>query len=246
MGTAGHTHHKGGRRRGAGAGEIRGGCRALACADQPAGEKHRLPRAQLFESHRRGRAGARPRNEDSGASGVLHQDDPIPWDQGVTAQVDYEVELGVVIGVGGKNIARANALDHVFGYTVINDVSARDVQQRHLQWFKGKSLDGFCPMGPVVVTADEFGDPQSKKIGTRVNGVQKQNSTTANMIFPVDVIIEALSAGMTLEPGDVIATGTPEGVGLGRTPQEFLNDGDMVETEVEGIGILRNQIVKTP
>ena len=171
--------------------------------------------------------------------------DPIPWDQGVTAQVDYEVELGVVIGVGGKNIARANALDHVFGYTVINDVSARDVQQRHLQWFKGKSLDGFCPMGPVVVTADEFGDPQSKKIGTRVNGVQKQNSTTANMIFPVDVIIEALSAGMTLEPGDVIATGTPEGVGLGRTPQEFLNDGDMVETEVEGIGVLRNQVVKT-
>ena len=171
--------------------------------------------------------------------------DPIPWDPAITAQVDYEVELGVVIGVGGKNIARANALDHVFGYTVINDVSARDVQQRHLQWFKGKSLDGFCPMGPVVVTADEFGDPQSRKIGTRVNGVQKQNSTTANMIFPVDVIIEALSAGMTLEPGDVIATGTPEGVGLGRTPQEFLNDGDMVETEVEGIGILRNQIVKT-
>ena len=171
--------------------------------------------------------------------------DPIPWDPAITAQVDYEVELGVVIGVGGKNIARANALDHVFGYTVINDVSARDVQQRHLQWFKGKSLDGFCPMGPVVVTADEFGDPQSKKIGTRVNGVQKQDSTTANMIFPVDVIIEALSAGMTLEPGDVIATGTPEGVGLGRTPQEFLNDGDMVETEVEGIGILRNQVVKT-
>ena len=171
--------------------------------------------------------------------------DPIPWDPAITAQVDYEVELGVIIGVGGKNILRANALDHVFGYTVINDVSARDVQQRHLQWFKGKSLDGFCPMGPVVVTADEFGDPQSKKIGTRVNGVQKQNSTTANMIFPVDVIIEALSAGMTLEPGDVIATGTPEGVGLGRTPQEFLNDGDMVETEVEGIGVLRNQVVKT-
>ena len=170
--------------------------------------------------------------------------DPIPWDPEITAQVDYEVELGVVIGIGGKNITRGNALDHVFGYTVINDVSARDVQQRHLQWFKGKSLDGFCPMGPVVVTADEFGDPQSKKIGTRVNGVQKQNSTTANMIFPVDVIIEVLSKGMTLEPGDVIATGTPEGVGLGRTPQEFLNDGDMVETEVEGIGVMRNQIVR--
>jgi 2-keto-4-pentenoate hydratase/2-oxohepta-3-ene-1,7-dioic acid hydratase in catechol pathway len=127
---------------------------------------------------------------------------------------------------------------------VINDVSARDLQMRHLQWFKGKSLDGFCPMGPVVVTADEFGNPQSKRIGTRVNSVEKQNSTTANMIFAVDVIIEALSKGMTLEPGDVIATGTPEGVGLGRTPQEFLKDGDIVETEVEGIGTLRNHIVR--
>jgi 2-keto-4-pentenoate hydratase/2-oxohepta-3-ene-1,7-dioic acid hydratase in catechol pathway len=170
--------------------------------------------------------------------------DPILWDSSITEQVDYEVELGVVIGVGGKNIPRAKALEHVFGYTVINDVSARDLQMRHLQWFKGKSLDGFCPMGPVVVTADEFGNPQAKKIGTRVNGVQKQSSTTANMIFPVDVIIEVLSKGMTLEPGDVIATGTPEGVGLGRTPQEWLKDGDMVETEVEGIGVLRNQIVR--
>jgi 2-keto-4-pentenoate hydratase/2-oxohepta-3-ene-1,7-dioic acid hydratase in catechol pathway len=170
--------------------------------------------------------------------------DPIPWDPTVTEQVDYEVELGVVIGTAGRNIARSKALDHVFGYTVINDVSARDLQMRHLQWFKGKSLDGFCPMGPVVVTADEFGNPQTKKIGTRVNGVEKQNSTTGNMIFPVDVIIEVLSKGMTLEPGDVIATGTPEGVGLGRTPQEFLKEGDIVETEVEGIGTLRNHIVR--
>jgi 2-keto-4-pentenoate hydratase/2-oxohepta-3-ene-1,7-dioic acid hydratase in catechol pathway len=170
--------------------------------------------------------------------------DPIPWDPSVTEQVDYEVELGVVIGIGGKNIPRSKALDHVFGYTVINDVSARELQMRHLQWFKGKSLDGFCPMGPVVVTADEFGNPQAKKIGTRVNGVQKQDSTTANMIFPVDVIIEVLSKGMTLEPGDVIATGTPEGVGLGRTPQEWLQDGDLVETEIEGIGTLRNQVVR--
>ncbi len=170
--------------------------------------------------------------------------DPIPWDATVTEQVDYEVELGVVIGVAGKNIARSKALEHVFGYTVVNDVSARDLQMRHLQWFKGKSLDGFCPMGPVVVTADEFGDPQAKRISTRVNGVEKQNSTTANMIFPVDVIIEVLSKGMTLEPGDVIATGTPEGVGLGRTPQEFLKDGDVVETEIENIGALRNHIVR--
>jgi 2-keto-4-pentenoate hydratase/2-oxohepta-3-ene-1,7-dioic acid hydratase in catechol pathway len=171
--------------------------------------------------------------------------DAIDWDPSVTQQVDYEAELGVVIGAGGKNIPRAKALDHVFGYTVINDVSARELQQRHLQWFKGKSLDGFCPMGPVVVTADEFGNPQTKTIGLRVNGVQKQHSTTANMIFAVDVIIEALSQGMTLEPGDVIATGTPEGVGLGRTPPEFLKDGDVVETEIEGIGTLRNRIRRT-
>jgi 2-keto-4-pentenoate hydratase/2-oxohepta-3-ene-1,7-dioic acid hydratase in catechol pathway len=139
---------------------------------------------------------------------------------------------------------RARALDHVFGYTVINDISARELQKTHLQWFKGKSLDGSCPMGPVIVTADEFGDPQSKKLALRVNGVEKQNSTTANMIFPVDVIIESLSRGMTLEAGDIIATGTPEGVGLGRTPPEFLADGDLVETEVEGIGVLRNRVVK--
>ena len=171
--------------------------------------------------------------------------DPIPWDRDLTAQLDYEAELGVVIGISGKNIPRARALEHVFGYTIINDVSARDMQQRHLQWFKGKSLDGFCPMGPLVVTADEFGDPQDKTIALRVNGVEKQGSTTANMIFSVAAIIESLSQGMTLEAGDVIATGTPEGVGLGRTPQEFLTDGDVVETEVEGIGTLRNRIVRT-
>jgi 2-keto-4-pentenoate hydratase/2-oxohepta-3-ene-1,7-dioic acid hydratase in catechol pathway len=170
--------------------------------------------------------------------------DPIEWNPAVTQQVDWEVELGVVIGVAGKNIPRADALTHVFGYTVINDISARDVQARHMQWFKGKSLDGFCPMGPTVVTADEFGNPQSKAVTLRVNGVQKQHSTTANMIFPVDVIIESLSQGLTIEPGDIIATGTPEGVGLGRTPQEFLNDGDVVETEIEGIGTMRNTIVR--
>jgi len=170
--------------------------------------------------------------------------DPIPWDPSVTAQLDYEAELGVVIGIPGKDIPRARALDHVFGYTIINDVSARDLQKTHLQWFKGKSLDGFCPVGPVVVTADEFGDPQSKQISLRVNGVEKQHSTTANMIFPVDVIIESLSRGLTIEPGDLIATGTPEGVGLARTPQEFLQDGDLVETEVEGIGVMRNRVVR--
>jgi 2-keto-4-pentenoate hydratase/2-oxohepta-3-ene-1,7-dioic acid hydratase in catechol pathway len=164
-------------------------------------------------------------------------------DRQATQQVDWEVELGVVIGKSGRNIAKADARDHVFGYTVINDLSARDLQQQHMQWFKGKSLDGFCPMGPVLVTADEFGDPQTKRLQLRVNGVTKQDGSTANMIFPVDVIIEWLSKGLTLEAGDVIATGTPEGVGMGRTPQEFLQNGDVVETEVEGIGVLRNRIV---
>jgi 2-keto-4-pentenoate hydratase/2-oxohepta-3-ene-1,7-dioic acid hydratase in catechol pathway len=171
--------------------------------------------------------------------------DPIPWDTNVTKQVDYEAELGVVIGPAGKNLPAAKALDHVFGYTIINDVSARDLQKEHLQWFEGKTLDGFCPMGPWIVTADEFGDPQTKGIGLRVNGVAKQGSNTKYMIFTVAVTIESLSKGMTLEPGDIISTGTPEGVGLGRTPPEYLNDGDLVETEIEGIGVMKNRIVAT-
>jgi 2-keto-4-pentenoate hydratase/2-oxohepta-3-ene-1,7-dioic acid hydratase in catechol pathway len=169
--------------------------------------------------------------------------DDVAVDRQATQQVDWEVELGVVIGRSGRNIAKADALAHVFGYTVINDLSARDLQQQNVQWFKGKSLDGFCPMGPVVVTADEFGDPQTKRLQLRVNGVTKQDGSTADMIFPVAAIIEWLSKGLTLEAGDVIATGTPEGVGIGRTPQEFLQNGDVVETEVEGIGVLRNRIV---
>lgn len=166
----------------------------------------------------------------------------IPSHRGVTSQVDWEAELGVVIGRRGADIDRTRALDHVFGYTVVNDVSARDLQVRHGQFFKGKSLDGFCPMGPVVVTADEFGDPQAKRVVCSVNGVVKQDGHTGDMIFPVDAIVEWLSRGLTLEPGDVIATGTPEGVGMGRTPPEFLQDGDLLETEIEGIGRLRNQI----
>jgi 2-keto-4-pentenoate hydratase/2-oxohepta-3-ene-1,7-dioic acid hydratase in catechol pathway len=169
--------------------------------------------------------------------------DPVRWDRSVTNEVDYEVELGVVIGLRGKNIARGRAFEHVFGYTVVNDVSARDLQFGHKQWFKGKSLDGFCPMGPVIVTADEFGDPQQKRITLRVNGEVRQDASTADMLFPVDAIVESLSKGMTLEPGDIIATGTPEGVGLGRTPPVYLSDGDEMEAEVEGIGVLRNRIV---
>jgi 2-keto-4-pentenoate hydratase/2-oxohepta-3-ene-1,7-dioic acid hydratase in catechol pathway len=177
------------------------------------------------------------------ATAVSGPYDAIPWDRSATEELDYEAELGVIIGLDGKNIPRGKSLDHVFGYTVINDVSARDLQKRHLQWFKGKSLDGFCPMGPVVVTADEFGDPQNKALILRVNGDIRQQANTRDMLFGIDVIIEVLSQGMTVEAGDVIATGTPEGVGFGRTPPEFLKDGDVVETEIEGIGVMRNRVV---
>jgi 2-keto-4-pentenoate hydratase/2-oxohepta-3-ene-1,7-dioic acid hydratase in catechol pathway len=166
--------------------------------------------------------------------------DTIAYQRSVTQEVDWEAELGVVIGVGGCDISRSDALRHVFGYTVINDVSARDLQKNHGQFFKGKSLDGFCPIGPVVVTADEFGDPQAKRVILRVNGTVKQDGNTASMIFPVNVIIEWLSKGLTIEAGDIIATGTPDGVGFGRTPPEFLLDGDVMETEIEGIGTMRN------
>jgi 2-keto-4-pentenoate hydratase/2-oxohepta-3-ene-1,7-dioic acid hydratase in catechol pathway len=169
--------------------------------------------------------------------------DDIPVDRAATAQVDWEVELAVVIGRTGKNIPADRALEHVFGYTALNDITARDVQQRHLQFFKGKSLDGFCPMGPMVVTADEFGDPQAKRLACRVNGVVKQDGSTGSMIFPVRSIIEWLSRGLTIEAGDIIATGTPDGVGMGRTPPEYLQDGDIVETEVQDIGVMRNRIV---
>jgi len=171
--------------------------------------------------------------------------DPVPVDRAVTSQVDWEVELGVIIGTPGRNIRGDDALAHVFGYTVINDISARDVQIAHGgQWFKGKSLDGSCPMGPCVVTADEFGDPQNKAVKLRVNGVAKQNGHTRDMIFPVDAIIESFSKGLTLEPGDIFSTGTPDGVGMGRSPQEWLQDGDVMETEIEGIGVIRNRVVR--
>jgi 2-keto-4-pentenoate hydratase/2-oxohepta-3-ene-1,7-dioic acid hydratase in catechol pathway len=169
--------------------------------------------------------------------------DDVPVDRSATDQVDWEVELGFIIGRSGRNISAADALGHVFGYTVVNDLSARELQLQHMQFFKGKSLDAFCPMGPVVVTADEFGDPHAKRLRTRVNGSTKQDSTTADMIFKIDTIVEWLSKGMTLEAGDIVATGTPEGVGMGRTPPEYLKSGDVVETEVEGIGTLKNRIV---
>ena len=158
----------------------------------------------------------------------------------VTKELDYEVELTAVIGTGGRDIPRGNALRHVFGYTVINDVTARDLQKKHGQWFKGKSLDTFCPMGPVLVTADEIPDPQSLAVSLRVNGQVRQSSHTSKMIFPVDQCIEVLSQGFTLVPGDVIATGTPDGVGA--ATGNFLKVGDRMEAEVERIGVLANRV----
>ena len=155
---------------------------------------------------------------------------------------DWEVELGVVIGRTARFVKREQALDYVFGYTIINDVTARDLQKRHQQWFKGKSLDTFCPMGPVLVTADELPDPQALAISLRVNGQVRQSSNTAKMIFPVAQCIEVLSQGMTLLPGDIIATGTPEGVGA--ASGNFLKAGDRIEAEVEHIGVLHSKIVR--
>ena len=168
----------------------------------------------------------------------------IPIDTSVSDHIDWEVELGVVVGRRGRNIKRQNALEHVFGYTVINDVTARDIQREWGgQWFKGKSLDGSCPVGPWVVTADELPDPTSLQLHLRVNGALKQDANTRDMIYPVDAILEWLSVGMTLLPGMLIATGTPEGVGFARTPPEFLHPGDIMETEVEGLGTLRNRVI---
>jgi 2-keto-4-pentenoate hydratase/2-oxohepta-3-ene-1,7-dioic acid hydratase in catechol pathway len=164
-------------------------------------------------------------------------------DPQVSEEIDWEVELAVIIGNGGKNISEEDALSHVFGYTVLNDVSARDLQSRHKQFFKGKSIDGYCPMGPWIVTADEIQDPQQLEVRLRVNGITKQEGNTSMMVFPIRTIIAILSQGMTLEPGDIIATGTPSGVGFARNPPEFLKAGDVMETEVEGIGILRNVVV---
>jgi 2-keto-4-pentenoate hydratase/2-oxohepta-3-ene-1,7-dioic acid hydratase in catechol pathway len=168
--------------------------------------------------------------------------DPVPFDASISTSLDWEVELGVVMGPGGKNIKAEDAMNHVWGYTVINDVSWRDLQRRHGgQWHKGKSLDGTCPMGPVLVTADSL-DHANLRVTCRVNGVTKQDSSTKFLYFKLPRLIQDLSMGMTLEAGDVISTGTPEGVGFARNPPEFMKPGDLLETEIEGIGTMRNPI----
>ncbi len=158
----------------------------------------------------------------------------------VSDEYDFEAELAVVIGTRCKNVSEADAFGVVFGYTAFNDVTARDLQRAHLQWFKGKSLDDEAPFGPWIVSSDEIGDPEKLDIAFRLNGIEKQNSNTSKMIFGIPRLIAELSRGLTLEPGDVIATGTPEGVGFARNPPEFLKDGDVMEVEIEKIGVLRN------
>lgn len=173
---------------------------------------------------------------------VIASGDPILHNAEVTQQLDWETELAVVIGQTARHVREENALDYVFGYTVINDVSARDCR-RAGQWIVSKGQDSFAPMGPCIVTRDEIPDPHVLNLWTMVNGVEKQNGNTRFMLFNVNQLIADISGVMTLEPGDIIATGTPAGVGAGREPQEFMWPGDIVECHVEGIGTLRNPIV---
>ena len=159
----------------------------------------------------------------------------------LTSQLDWEVELAVVIGKKGKYVANADAMDYVFGYSVINDISARDCR-REGQWIVSKGQDTFAPMGPILVTKDEIENPHNLNLSLKVNGIEKQNSNTKFLLFNINDLIEDLSIVFTLEPGDIIATGTPSGVGAGRTPQEWLSNGDVVEATVEGIGSIVNTV----
>ena len=165
----------------------------------------------------------------------------------LTRELDYEAELAVIIGRGGRDIAASDAASHIWGYTIVNDVSARDRQRDHKQWLLGKGLDTFCPMGPSAVSADEI-DPEGTarpdlRVRSRVNGEPRQDGSTLDLIFDIPTLIEALSAGLTLEAGDVIATGTPAGVGAGFDPPRYLTAGDVVEVEISGLGTLRNVVV---
>ena len=173
---------------------------------------------------------------------VTGPDSPIWFPAPHSEQLDWEVELAVVIGKGGRDIAEDRAMEHIFGYTCANDVSVRDVQRRHGgQWFKGKNFDSHLPMGPWIVSADEL-DPAALRLQTRVNGVTKQDSSTKFMVFKLPRLLREFSAGTELEPGDIIITGTPEGVGFARKPPEYMKIGDVVEVEIEGIGVLRNTV----
>lgn len=174
---------------------------------------------------------------------VVGPNDPVPASADPTNSVDYEAELAVVIGTGGKNITKEKAYDHVFGYMVVNDVTSRNLQAQHKQWFLGKNLDGFCPMGPYLVTADEVGDVTKLQVTAKINGELRQNAVVKDLIFDIPTLIECISAVMTLKPGDIIATGTPAGVGIGFNPPKFLQPGDTMEIEISGLGVLENTCV---
>lgn len=176
------------------------------------------------------------------ASPAIGHEDYIESHPGIVQKLDYEVELAVVIGKEGKNIAKEEAMDYIFGYTILNDVSERFLQQLHGQWHKGKSLDTFCPMGPFIACKSEIPTPWELDISCKVNGELRQSSNTRNLIFDIPTIIHVLSQGLTLKPGDIIATGTPAGVGMGFEPPQFLKSGDTVECTIEKIGCLKNII----
>jgi 2-keto-4-pentenoate hydratase/2-oxohepta-3-ene-1,7-dioic acid hydratase in catechol pathway len=173
---------------------------------------------------------------------VIAPGEPIVHRADITQQLDWEIELGAIIGTTAQRVSREDALKHVFGYTTLIDMSARDCR-RAGQWIYSKGQDSYCPMGPCIVTADEIPDPQTLDLWLTVNGVEKQRNNTSHMLFKVDELIADISQGITLEPGDIIATGTPEGVGAGRSPQEWVWPGDVIEGEVVGIGKLRHSIV---
>lgn len=168
--------------------------------------------------------------------------DDIDPHHGVTSELDYEAELGVIIGVGGRGITREDAFDHVWGYTIIDDFTARDLQRNHKQWLIGKSLDTHCPMGPYAVTADEVVDVTALQVESHVNGEPRQSAPVKDLIFDIPELIATLSAGITLEPGDIIATGTPAGVGIGFDPPKFMVSGDVIEVSITGLGAQRNRI----
>ncbi len=173
---------------------------------------------------------------------TVDPDGMIPSHPGLVERLDYENELAVIIGKPARNIRSQDAADCIFGYTIVNDVSARDVQTQHKQWFFGKSLDGFAPMGPCILTADEVAFPPALRISTRVNGELRQNSCTDHFIYPIADVLEELSSGITLLPGTILSTGTPAGVGMGFDPPRFLHPGDVVECTIEGIGTLTNTV----
>lgn len=202
--------------------------------------------AHAYESARaRGRPEVLPEHPvffTKSVSSVNHPNAIIPLHRGVTEQLDWEVELAVIIGKHGSAVAEAQAMDYVFGYTVLNDISARDLQTRHQQFYRSKSLNGSAPMGPWIVTADEIPDPHALRLQLRLNRATMQDSTTADMIFTIPQIIATLSHGGVVDPGDIISTGTPSGVGMGMQPPRWLQAGDVLEAEIEQIGVLRNTV----